>query len=215
MKYRHSESQKRPGQQSSESTDYANGSRFGRFRAVQRHPAEARLSSKRGSGAERNPTAMNIIPVDYAMTAPAPAQHHLPALDPLVSSLGAHAWELLHHCKCVLYSRNDGTTWRLMLNSDRYHFRPSSIAIYPKKDWFNFGITHPALTQATLTLVSMDRDLNSQTSASATTIYHRTAAIRHIRELIESGGSPNLIIAAGAVGPVMSADVRIPISRCN
>jgi hypothetical protein len=129
------------------------------------------------------------LTLQQAWTAPSAPAQNLPFLEPWISEVGGTAWELLHHY--------------------RFHFRNTSVAIHPKKDWFCCFITHPATTHATLTLVSLDRDLNRGRSVSPETVYHRAAALRHARALIANGlqmSDDDLATLAGCVAVLISAD---------
>ena len=93
--------------------------------------------------------------------------------------------------------------------TDRYHFRNTSIVIFPKRDWFAFSMLRPsAIMHATLAFVSLDRDLcRGITAGSVSTVYHRTAAIQQIRKMLEDASKDTLEALAGAVVLLTSAAV--------
>jgi hypothetical protein len=68
-----------------------------------------------------------------------------------------------------------------------------------------------AVMHSTLAYVSLDRDLNLGTQVSALTNYHRTAAIRKIREMMDSDSADNLTALAGAVVLLLAAEVSASI----
>ena len=62
---------------------------------------------------------------------------------------------------------------------------------------------------ATLAYVSLDRDLCIGTEVSASTIYHRTAAIQQIRQMMSSRSADILDVLAGAVVLLISGEVSL------
>lgn len=81
--------------------------------------------------------------------------------DPIVEPLGGGSWQLLHYY--------------------RFDFRPNSWALTPKQDWFAFIIEDAAATHATLSFVSLNRDLEMDGAVSAWSLHHRTRALQIIR----------------------------------
>ncbi|KAK5117858.1 hypothetical protein LTR85_008632 [Meristemomyces frigidus] len=106
-----------------------------------------------------------------------PVVQHLPVLDPFVSSLGPSAWHLLHYCRFPPEAMGL-----------RYSFRQKSMSISGKKDWFAFFISDTATAHATLAFISLNEDLQRGGGTSATTLHHKSAAIRLARERILSKG---------------------------
>lgn len=95
--------------------------------------------------------------------ATSPSDSRLPFWDSIVRPLEGDAWKLLHYY--------------------RYYFRPNSWAINARKDWFTFVIEDQAATHATLSFVSLNRDLETGRVKSPMTLHHRMRAM----QLVQTG----------------------------
>ena len=80
-----------------------------------------------------------------------------------------------------------------------------------KQEWFAFVIEDPVSTHATLALVGLNRDLEEGNTVSRSSLHHRTAALKLIREELESSISLPKDSLIGAVALLAVTEVGRPM----
>lgn len=69
------------------------------------------------------------------------------------------------------------------------------MSIHADKDWFNFTMSETSLSQATLCLVSLNKDFAHGTTVSPTTLHHRAAAMKQLKQEISTPGTERETVA--------------------
>ncbi|KAK4495443.1 hypothetical protein PRZ48_013774 [Zasmidium cellare] len=126
------------------------------------------------------------------------------AFEPYVSSLGPGAWELLEYCESLPLIQMQDLKLTPTITV-RNSFRLKSMSIHADKDWFAFTMTANSMAQATLCLVSLNRDFASGTTVSSTTLHHRAAAMAQLKDEI-SGTDVDRETVAGTVAILAIAE---------
>ncbi|KAF2163075.1 hypothetical protein M409DRAFT_26521 [Zasmidium cellare ATCC 36951] len=108
------------------------------------------------------------------------------AFEPYISSLGPGAWELLE------YFRNS--------------FKLKSMSIHGDKEWFSFTMSENSMAQATLCLVSLNRDFAKGTAVSSVTLHHRAAAMEQLKNEIDGTRIVDRETVAGTVAILAIAE---------
>lgn len=150
-----------------------------------RSKASKQASQKGGTNRFRLKPSVSLVesqPPAASSELSLPLNKHVSFWYSIVAPLGGEAWRLLQYYRCF--------------------FRPNSWAINAKHDWFTFIIQDKAATHATLSFVSLNRDLEEGSKVSSWTLHHRMRAIQLIRDGIENASSHPTDGLIGAVALV-------------
>jgi hypothetical protein len=83
-----------------------------------------------------------------------------------------------------------------------------SMSIHDNKEWFAIAMYNTSISQATLSLVSLNRDLERGVAVSAVTLHHRAAAMKLLQEEIDAeGGNLDQGLVAGTVALLTIGEV--------
>lgn len=127
------------------------------------------------------------------------------AFEPYITSLGPGAWELLEYCEFHSHrlhpeSRANGVM------SVQNCFRMKSMSIHADRDWFSFTMSENSMAQATLCLVSLNRDFAKGTTVSSVTLHHRAAAMEQLKNEIDGTKVVDRETVAGTVAILAIAE---------
>lgn len=80
------------------------------------------------------------------------------------------------------------------------------MSIHGDREWFNFTMSENSMAQATLCLVSLNRDFAQGTTVSSTTLHHRAAAMEQLKKEIDGTKVVEREAVAGTVAILAIAE---------